>query len=55
MTIESLEFSYRPDGTEIVGTLVYRAPTCLPGLKLQVNFLDDLAIDEVIVTDWPHT
>lgn len=51
MELDGLEFSYAPEDDETIGILEYLAPNCFPGMNLQVNFLDDLSIDEIMLTD----
>lgn len=51
MKLNSLSFTYFADEERVGGTLVYPAAKCFPDMRLQVNFLQDLSIDEVMILE----
>lgn len=51
MDLIELDFTYCPDADQTMGSCVYRAAKSFPDMELVVNFLNDLSIDEVMLSD----
>ena len=51
MTMVSINFCHGVLDKVVTGVFLYFAPKFFPDMKLQINFLDDLTIDEVMAYD----
>lgn len=51
MVLHSLDFIFRSDGPVAVPYLSYDAPNCFPDMQINIQFRDDLSIDEVVLEE----